>query len=70
MIKNINITPAPEKPQKFFPKLMIAQGELIVLMQEPGLGVAISGDRVGETSKAWNMSVFQDFNGEVTIANV
>ena len=54
-----------------FPKLMWADGELVVLMQSRGTGVVVAEDDeyyIGQALE-WDMPLFRDYTGSVTLQN-
>jgi hypothetical protein len=57
-----------EKP---FPKLMVNDfGEVVVLFQEHGYWVPLSGRTdIGKYSGGWAMEVFRDFNKSIQLSN-
>lgn len=58
---------------KPFPKLMEAENGTIVLFQSKENGVCvcqkIDSLFVGEYHNCWDMGVFRDYNGSVTLSN-
>lgn len=56
-----------------FPKLMCADGGLVVLMQYDGTGVVVAEDEDGEYFLGyygeWDMILFKDYMGSVTLQN-
>ena len=56
-----------------FPKLMITDEGIVVLMLESGKGTVVSTIEscyeIGHYSESWAMSSFYDFNGSVTLSN-
>ena len=62
------------KEEKPFPKIMKSSvtGK-VILFQSPGKGVLVHGHsgaaNIGEFHGYWEMSGFQDFDGEVTLKN-
>ena len=75
------ITKPPVKSSRPFPKLMIdVDGDIFYMLQEnaekPGRGVGIlihaveySGTRTGIYNDRWELHLFQDFEGEITLSN-
>jgi len=54
-----------------FPCLMISDGGMIVLFEERGHGMVVTGDShrpIGDIGKCWGMSNFKPFYGEVTLS--
>ena len=62
------------REEKPFPKIMKSSvtGK-VILFQSPSKGVLVHGysnaASIGEFHGYWEMSAFQDFNGEVTLKN-
>jgi hypothetical protein len=57
---------------KRFPKLMVADGDLIVLFNADRKGIVVNskrGQNIGDYSIDWAMGAFKDYNGEVTLKN-
>jgi len=63
-----------EKQKNPFPKLMIAKTGAIVFFAKPKVGQCLLQDesgnnKIGEVFNGWNMSVFKDFDGKITLEN-
>lgn len=59
-------------PSKPFPKLMISDKGTLVLFVSTEVGTVIKSDsnyKTGEHLDDWVMSLFKDFDGEVTLSN-
>lgn len=75
------ITNPPVKSSRPYPKLMIdVDGDIFYMLHEnaekPGRGVGIlihtveySGTRTGIYNDRWELQLFQDFEGEITLSN-
>lgn len=60
------------RKQNGFPKLMHSDQGLVVLFEEPGKGVVVSGNenyKVGCILLSWKMHLFEDFPNEVVLKN-
>jgi hypothetical protein len=67
----INANAKQEKP---FPKLMVTNEGKVVLFSENKKGMVINaieshGEINGECYHCWDMSMFTDFEGSVTLSN-
>ncbi len=63
-----------ETKEPTYPKLMKATNtEEVVLFTEESNGIVVcmgvTGQGLGYASRAWNMSVFEDYTGEVILSN-
>lgn len=74
------ITNPTSKSSRPFPKLMIdVDGDIFYMLQEnagkPGRGVGIlihavsAGTRTGIYCETWDLEMFEDFEGEITLSN-
>lgn len=62
------------KKKQNYPKLMISNdNDFVVLFTDRGHGFVVhssKGDReIGFVSVDWNMNIFEDFNGDLTLRN-
>lgn len=67
-------TPQQDKNEISFPCLMITKTHMtIVLFTEPNVGVVVyqnaTGHIVGVCKNQWDMSLFEYYNGSVTLSN-
>ena len=64
---------ADTKKSSSYPKLMISKEDGAIVLftgYEEGVCLRVGEDDVfGEHSSVWNMSVFSDFNGSITLSN-
>jgi hypothetical protein len=69
----INVEFNQNKKQKSFPKLMISNDGQIVLFIIQSIGTVVYSNsnncKVGYYSNAWNMDIYNDFDGEITLKN-
>ena len=69
----MRVTVNEESKEKEFPKLMISDyTETLVYMIERKVGIPLNDKSLsikkGELHKTWNMDLFKDFNGTVTLS--
>jgi hypothetical protein len=63
--------PALPKDSKPYPKLMFSQYGQVVLMHTHECGTLVNGERseIGCHSESWDMGIFRDFDGSITLQN-
>lgn len=69
----MKITISESKRRINFPKLMISDNGLIVLMKNNGIGVVLnkgaSSNEIGTLREDWVMQYFRDFEGDLILSN-
>jgi hypothetical protein len=67
----VTVVKVEKKEVKPFPKLMKSGDGDVVFFTEPTTGMSLLTDGINEPfySKNWNMDLFIDYSGELTIKN-